>query len=150
MVQMQTWSKVFSNLSYRRLCPCTVTSRGNYISSYLVPVRPCEHLNSCDIIIIIIDIILPRARTPCGLYLSARAMRFSPPVIEHPPSVCVCVLETQGERDQIPGIAVSQHPSISQSPLIPSIKSPPHSQTVPSSRPPITTSVLLNTINTIV
>jgi hypothetical protein len=55
------------------------------------------------------------------------------------------VLDTDSEGDQIPGIAVSQHPSISQKPLDPFNQiSPTQSNRPSSSRRPITTSALLN------
>jgi hypothetical protein len=92
-----------------------VTSRGNYISSSYGADRPCEHLNSCDIII---DIIL-QEHEHSVVYTSLLPVpcdAIYPPAIEHPPSVCVRDRQHKGPSHQIPGIAVSQHPSISQTP----------------------------------
>jgi hypothetical protein len=83
-------------------------------------------------IIIIIDIILQEHEHSVVYTLSARAMRFLRPRSSIPH---LCVLETDNERDQIPGIAVSQHPSISRSPLIPS-SNLPHTTIKPSLKPP--------------
>jgi hypothetical protein len=92
-------------------------------------------------IIIIIDIILQEHEHSVVYTLSARAMRFLRPRSSIPH---LCVLETDNEGGQIPGIAVSQHPSISRSPFI---KSPPHNnQTVPQAADLSPTSALLNAI----
>jgi hypothetical protein len=83
-------------------------------------------------IIIIIDIILQEHEHSVVYTLSARAMRFLHPRSSIPH---LCVLETDNQGDQIPGIAVSQHPSISRSPLIPS-SNLPHTIIKPSLKPP--------------
>jgi hypothetical protein len=118
-----------------------VTSRGNYMLACLLASnavsadRPCEHLNSCDIIIIIAHHHHrhhpPRARTLCGLYLSTLTMRFLHPRSSIPH---LCVLRTDSQRDQLtkyPGLLYHNIPA-SANPLILfiSIKSPPHNQTV--------------------
>jgi hypothetical protein len=117
-----------------------VTSRGHY-SMLAVSAgadRPCEHLNSCDIIIIIItDIILcaPRARTLCGLYLSTLTIQFLHPRSSIPH---LCVSHTDSQRDQLtkyPGLLYHSIPAFTNPLILSSQSNLPHT-IKPSIKPP--------------
>jgi hypothetical protein len=110
MVQIQTWSKVTSNHSYR-LCPCNF-AWALHLMIVSSADRPCatfeflrhhhhhhhhhrRHHPS-------------RARTLYDLYLCP-CHAISPPTIEHPPSVCVRHRQRRGPNTRDCCITTSQH-----------------------------------------
>jgi hypothetical protein len=114
-------------------CPCNFAWE---LHMMIVPIGRARHLDSCDIIIIIIiivDIIL-QEHEHSMIYTSLPV----PCDFLHPRSSIphLCVLDTDSEGDQIPGIAVSQHPSISQKPLDPFNQISPTQSNRPFIKPP--------------
>jgi len=125
-------------------CPCNFAWE---LHMMIVPIGRARHLDSCDIIIIIIVDIILQEHEHSMIYTSLPV----PCDFLHPrssiPHLCVLDTDSFAKGTKYPGLLYHNIPAFHKSPLIPSIKSPPHNQTVPSSsRRPITTSALFNAI----